>query len=117
MPRLSLNILVPAVTVATLVVGSTIAWSNIALSKNASLKGALVTRNPVIQSSPAVPDFDAVVVNRTGKADRETVSRPAVKSDFNQAFADATFTSRRDNKPAKREKLRNTGWSRIAGTR
>ena len=127
MPRLFAKIFVPIAALATFAVGSTIAWSN-----NVSLKGDLVTRNPMTQipvtkSAPAVPDFDAAFASRTKKADRETISRPVVTVtpatvtpvpvDFNQAFADATSTSRRDNKPTKREKLRNAGWSRIAGTR
>jgi hypothetical protein len=40
------------------------------------------------------------------------------KADFDQAFADAAKAmSRRENTPANREKLRNSGWKRIIGSR
>ena len=127
MPSLFLKILVPTAALATFVVGSTIAWSN-----NVSLKGDLVTRNPVTQSVAAIPDYDAAFASRSRKADREVVARaPATvtpvtvtpvavapaKVDFSQAFADVTATPRHNNTPAKREKLRNAGWALINGSR
>ena len=114
MPRLFLQMLVPTAALATFVVGSTLAWSN-----NVSLNGdqAVVKRNPIVQPSPAIRDFDTAFASRLRKADREVFSRAAIKVDFNQAFADASVTRRRDNTPMNREKLRNTGWTRIDGAR
>jgi hypothetical protein len=120
MSRLLSKILVPTAALVTFAVGSTIAWSN-----NASIKGdrAVVSQNPTTLAAPAAPDFDAAFAGRTRKADRESAPRAevkvdaavdaAVKVDFSQIFADASATPRRNNTPANREKLRNTGWARM----
>jgi hypothetical protein len=112
-PRQRLKFLIPAAALACFAVVSTIAWSN-----NASLKGdQAITRNPAAQTSLVIPDFDAAFAGRATKADREIATRAAAKVDFNQAFADAAAASRRDNTPVNREKLRNAGWTRMAGSR
>jgi hypothetical protein len=86
-----------------LVVGSTIAWSNIPRPADGP---AYVAATDVDQpSAPAVtPRVDIPLALRT-------------KADFDQAFADLTGMQRPENTPAYREKLRRVGWTRIIGSR
>jgi hypothetical protein len=53
--------------------------------------------------------------NTTNPADSQSY---LTKADFDQTFADAAKAmTRRENTPANREKLRNSGWKRIIGSR
>jgi hypothetical protein len=113
-----INVVVTVAVLGWFVVGSTMAWSNIASSVGAQ---AGMTTTPDRQA-----DMTKVAVASTpaGEADIAKVDIASrlgqaylTKSDFDQAFADATAVSRRDNTPANREKLRAAGWKRIIASR
>jgi hypothetical protein len=101
--RKLINVLMISGALACVVVGSTIAWSNIAPTpgSQADVEKAKFDQAPV--QAPIV----APATVRPEQA-------PAVmtKADFDQAFSDVA-TPRRDNTPANREKLRAAGWKRI----
>ena len=109
MPRL-LKLVVPVALISCVAVGSRIAWSN-----SVSLAGvqALETQDVTTPTSTKKFNLDLTVLHRTVKADREIVPAAPLKVDFNQTFADAVATPRRDNTPTNREKLRNAGWNLI----
>ena len=100
MSRKSIKLFVAAF-VGCLVVGSTIAWSNISRPANGP---AYVATTDVDQPSAVTPRVDVPLALRT-------------KADFDQAFADVTSMRRPENTPAYREKLRRVGWTRIIASR
>jgi hypothetical protein len=118
-----INVVVTVAVLGWFVVGSTMAWSNIASSVGAE---AGMTTSDVASTPDRQADMTKVAVASTpaGEADIAKVDIASrlgqaylTKSDFDQAFADATAVSRRDNTPANREKLRATGWKRIIASR
>jgi len=105
MSRRLFNVLMTGAVLACFVVGSNIAWSNIASSVGSQTNIATVEFD---QPSAAVTVMPPSVIT------------PAIiltKADFDQVFAAATVGPRRENTPAIRERLRAAGWKRIIGTR
>jgi hypothetical protein len=112
--------LVLAASLSVIGIGSTIAWSNSAAS-DASRGPAGLADQAIIEASSETRPTEArsfltgVNVNEAygdllAKWARD--DKASTRADFNQAFADATGSSR-DNTPTNREKLRNAGWARI----
>jgi hypothetical protein len=104
MKRILMSVLVLAAVLGSAVVGSTIAWSNNAPAANA-------------QASTIVVDFDQTFAEVTSATRGGSAPAVVTAVDFNQAFADATVRPDRVNTPANREKLRDSGWARITGSR
>jgi hypothetical protein len=108
MSRKPVNLFVAAF-VGCLVVGSTIAWSNIPRPVAPQVTATTTTEvaQPALDqptTATVMPRLDAAPMLRT-------------KADFDQAFADLTVMQRPENTPAYREKLRRVGWTRIIGSR
>jgi hypothetical protein len=103
MSRKPFNLFVAAF-VGCLVVGSTIAWSNIPRPVDPQVTATTTAEVDQPATATVMPRIDAAPVLRT-------------KADFDQAFADLTLMQRPENTPAYREKLRRVGWTRIIGSR
>jgi hypothetical protein len=112
MPRKLTNVLLPLAALAGFIVVSTVAWPN-----SASTRGDKTVTPTSATAAPAtIIDFDQAFADATATPRRDNTPPAAAKVDFNQVFAEATPT-RTGNTPTNREKLRNAGWSRINETR
>src|SRR5215470_12186344 len=113
MPRKLTSLVLPLAALTGFIVVSTVAWPN-----SASTRGdKTVTQTSVAAEPATIVDFDQAFADATATPRREPAqpaATAATKVDFNQVFTDAP--ARSGNTPTNREKLRNAGWARIGET-
>jgi hypothetical protein len=100
MSRELVCVLMTVVASACGVVGSTLVWPNIVRSTEGQALVITVNFDQVFASVNATPRTDYAPTILT-------------KVDFDQVFGSMTERPHRENTPANREKLRNSGWKQI----
>jgi hypothetical protein len=99
MSRNLVRMLMAAVVLNSVVVGSMMAWPNTANSTGS-------------QTSIGSGDFDYVFAAVAAAPHGDVTPANATMVDFDQSFASVSGP-RRENTPPNRERLRNIGWKRI----
>ena len=102
MSRNFIRMLMAAVVLNSLIVASTLVWSNTANST-----GSLPSANGI--------DFDQVFAAVANQPQRDAAPEAAPSVNFDKVFGN--FSTRRpEDTPPNRERLRNVGWRHILGS-